>query len=401
MRFGIRSLLWSASLGTLAACSGREAPAPPTDEGPPPMPGAPGRLLVTDAERPVVRVIDLGEGRVVDELPLASPGLLVPGSRGFAYVVQPGADRIDALDPGRVEDDGTVVEPRSIRATVRGPRPTWLLANAGIATAFFAGDGSVAWWPEAAVGADDFDVAPRPIGPAHDGLALAFGDDELLVSFPGDATPPTPPSLDLWSRTREPTRVERFAGCAEPRSAAGSERAVAVGCRDLVYYVRLDPETGDVSGEPLAVPVFDGQARVDRLRLAPDGELLVGTYGDDTLVRVEPPEVTRVQLPDPIVDLRFVGPDRTLAVLLEGGALIEAGAVEGPTGRAVRVFGEAPPEDLTLVVGRDAVFVADAGSGRVVEIPLATWRVARVFDLGGRPTSGLAFPGPHAFELRD
>lgn len=161
-----------------------------------------GRLFFTDNDAPVLRVLDLDEGRVTHELPVENPSARLVGLSGGEYLAASlgdAAGTIRFLDTGLVFEehgdhrDVEKSEPRLLPLRLQGVKPGHIVEGEGRVAVFYDGareprTDAVAYLVDLARLEEASEPAGRwqSPGPQH-GIAVPLRDGRLLVSTPNPA----------------------------------------------------------------------------------------------------------------------------------------------------------------------------------------------------------------------
>lgn len=321
------------------------------------------RLVVAEAAPPAASVWDAEDGRLLARFPLPAAPRIAAGENGVALLVA--GDEVHALDTGlQREDHGDhhdlmLAEPRLLPGVLRGARPAHVALHNGVVAAFLDGEGAAL-----VTRLEDWRAAPpqpRRIATArpHHGAAIVLaGQPVISVPAPGTASLPDAAAADGAGGPGVP--------CPRLHGQAATGPLVAFGCADglAVFESRRD----GMSARHLPYPPGAPAGRMVRnLRGAAEVALLVGDWGPDALVLVEPDAAAPFRpLPLPGRRAAFALPPEGLRVVawLRDGRLLSFDTADA----APRAAATLPPPsgaDPALAAAGALVAVADAGSGEV------------------------------------
>jgi len=374
------------------------------------------RLIVNDYESGKVQVIDLRSNEVIASFELSSRALLYPSEDGrYAFAVQADSNLTQVIDSGvsRVaHDDHFHAEfgrPSMLGVQITGSTPIHYVAHGGQVAIFHDGEGTASIFssdylfnPEAAM----HKVATaRP----HHGLAVPMGN-MVLISSPNmdDMKNTLPIGIDVMNMDGE--IVQSFAECPGLHGeAAYSEDGVAFGCADGVLLIERD---GDAfASRKVANPTANPDLRTGRLYHSEGADFLIGNYGQNSLVRIDPVKATSeviLEVPTRIWSFNYHGedPSKLVALTIDGNLHvidIASGTIEGsvavvdPFLAPARGRAAARP---AFVTNGHLVYVSEPLPGDVRAVDLETMTVTdvRIF-VGGKPSSMTIFGMTAAGEL--
>jgi hypothetical protein len=401
-----------------------------------------GRLIVSDREKAVLRVLDLDSGDWTHafDLPRPNPTLATSHDGRYVFVLTgDDAGTVRVLDTGLVAEshgDHTDTEKRAVRMldfAVTGERPSHVVSGHGWASVFFDGPrggdrrtGTRAVLIDlASLGAKQVVSHTWTSPGAQHGLAVPLGSDAWAVSLPkkayvdGDAAATSLPNGLAVVRARQGwKRIAAFddAGdparsCKEMHGHATSGGAHVFGCngrshdassRDGGLLVLAARSGGKWAARKL---VYPDDRRVSVLTGRAGGAHLVGNFGRernfDALIRVDPKGRALTAgdvfaIPDGQPACRFALSEngrRVVNLLPDGSVRVYE---HSPAWQQVARFEAVPPFDCgqagsgstpsLAVVGRSA-FVSDPANGRIHEYDLATLKQGLDIAFDGIPGS--------------
>ena len=394
-----------------------------------------GRLVFTDHERAVVRILDLDSGEITHSFDLPKANANLTAVEGGRYVVvqtgdASGTTRI--LDSGIVReshgdhDDIEKLAPALLPLTVTGDRPSHVVSEAGQITLFY--DGERPWNrksdPKAVIVelnslAGEPTVAVRRSAAPQHGIAVPMGGRDMLISIPNQryakgndrAASPRPNGFEILEMRGEPDSwkvLATFNDAADPGAScrffhghASSAGTHVFGCGEgeAGGVLAVTRQGGAWSARQITYP--DGR-RTSAIKGS--GHYLVGNYGlktpYDALLRIDPAAKTLMQVDilavpggQPVCQFEVSGRGTRVAHLTPDGALkvydIAPAWKEVASFEAVPAFdcayGAAAPSPSLAVIGSRA-FVSDPTNGRIREFNLDTLRQALDLPVDGKPT---------------
>lgn len=387
---------------------------------------AAARLMVSDAETGILRVIDLEDGAVLASYALTGPARLYTTESGrFAAAVQGGeANRVDFIDSGlELEPHGDHThdrahEPQRLDFHLAGAdygtvNPVHFVSHHGRITLHFDGDGSqnlpsvnVAFH-EADLLEIDPDTLVLTTNPQH-GVSVPAPDGHYLLSDPNPdgGLPSGFRVLDEQGRT-----LQVFNDKSNPdASCIGMHGEAVVGAHYLfgchqddggVLVLSYDATQQAFSGRKLTYP--DGR-RTSVLADHPAQSFAVGQYGRypdyDALVRIDPtaesiPMDAVQALPARQCSFAF---ERShgdqLVVLTEDGYVHAFDPADWTLLGSVQITDPFSCSDSAaprLVVGEDVAYLTRPDQAQVVEVDLTDYRISRTLTVPGTPGSIAVF----------
>ena len=364
------------------------------------------RLIVNDYESGMVQIIDLRTNEVIADFELSAAAALYPSASGrYAFAVQTNGGVTNVIDSGVSavpHDDHFHTEygsPALLGVEIDGTRPVHYTPHHDQIAIFHDGDGAATIFTEEGLfTGETFTVTTaRP----HHGVAVPMGDI-VLISSPNmeDMNAPLPVGIDVM--TLEGEIVQSFPECPGLHGeAAYSDTGVAFGCADGVLLVERDGET--FVSRKVANPTDNPDLRTGTLYAVEGGAYLIGNYGQNTVVRVDPVAGTSeivIEAPVRVWRFSFHGedPSKLVALTIDGNLHvieIATGAVEG-TVQVVDPFlapasGRAAARP-TFVVSGHMAYISEPLPGDVRGVNLETLEISeeRIF-VGGKPSALAVF----------
>lgn len=401
-----KALITRAAGGLAASLVLTFAPWPALAE--PTEPSSAYRLLVADAQAPVVRVLDLPTGRVIGQYTLAGPARLYGGgSSRHAFAVQGAAGQVAVIDTGIAFEghgdhaDLKVSEPRLLDIRLEGPKPSHFNRGGGLIATFFDGDGT------ALVGREEDALAKAApslsrlmSGAAHHGVAKPVTANRIALSVP-QAGESLPQAIEL--KTLDGHGSDRIA-CPKLHGEGTTGAFTAFGCADGIAV--YEAGKSGVTGRHLPYPASLPQDRMVRnLKGASGFTFLAGDFGPDGLVILDPSardgDFRYVALPARRMhfDLHPEPGDKLYAIL-EDGALMRIDPLTGAiAARAQATSRYSMDQGVTrprLAAVGPYVIASNPAAGEVVVLDAETLIERRRIKLEGAPFDLLAVGGAGA-----
>jgi len=372
---GVGALTSPTQAGPPAAASGKAAEQRFT--------GQPA-LVVADAENPLVRVVDTRRRRVSGTFPMASFASVYPGSNGrYGYAVQADGSRTSVIDASsRV--------PSMLGNGIIGLRPIHLVARDGRVAVFHDESGSATVVDEATLDRPWPRSWTFESGREHHGVAVPMGR-LVLMSLPNPADEHDELPIGVEARTMRDRVVQRFPDCAALHGEASSGDTVAFGCANgvLVLEKHGDHFHSDFITEPQSSPEDN---RVGTVRAVDGVPFMLGNWGSNGLVRIDPVDGTLTPLELPLTVRSFeLHPHAggTAIVLTTSGQIHAVNARTGDvlaSATVVQEFGTSGVRPA-LAVGEEFAYVSDPRTGKVAEVSLPDLSVTGRIRVGGAPAS--------------
>jgi hypothetical protein len=351
------------------------------------------RLVVADHAAPAVAVL-AEDGTPLFHVETGEPVRLSTGMHAGAVALRASAaERFTLLETGlRLEGHGDhgdlhIAAPRLLPVELRGARPSYGAASNGHFAAFFDGDGS-ALVIEAG---RETETPVRVATPhAHHGAAYPFtapAGPRVAISE-AMAAGERPSAVSL--RDGAGQEIGRSDDCPRLHGQARTGPTIAFGCADGVLLLN----TRDGAFRKVANPAGAGERMVRNLEGGEDWHLLLGDFGPDAMVVVDPGEGRMRVVPLPARRLHFtLDPARAEIgfAITEDGVLHAFGTLDGaPRGRVqatsrYSLEGGSAVARPRLSAAGGLVAVSDPGAGRVVLFDATTLQPRRELQIGGAP----------------
>jgi hypothetical protein len=351
------------------------------------------RVLLTDRDDPIAKVVDLRTDRVIGQFPLTGTHLtFAHHGEDFGYVVQGDFGLTSVVDAApRV--------PTMIGTSVRGSTPIHFVANDGRVAIFNDGTGVADVLLEETLDRRNprtwrFETA-RP----HHGVAVPT-KKRVITSAPnpGDDADRLPVGVDV--RRYDGSIAQRFRDCPRLHGEAESGTTIAFGCVDGAIVLtwngnryakaKLDNPTGAPAGR---IGLLDGQDGVP---------FFIGNFGNRNLSKVDPAAGAISVHP---LDGLIIGDDEGFEVgVLHNFDLLKDGSgrfvvlttngqlhlFDGSTMTLVRSVQVVAPflndgPRPRLGVGDRVAVVTDPRDGRITEVAVPSLRVDNRIRVGGAP----------------
>jgi len=364
------------------------------------------RLIVNDYENATVQIVDLRTNEVIADFALTAVASLYPSSSGrYAFALQMTGNITNMIDSGVSSvphDDHFHIDfssPALLGVEIEGVTPIHYTPHYDQIAIFHDGDGAATIFTEAGLFAGE--TVTVTTGRPHHGVAVPMGD-VVLISAPNmeNADDALPVGMDVMSLDGE--IIRSFPECPGLHGeAAYSETGVAFGCADGILMIERDGNT--FLSRKIANPTDNPDLRTGTLYAVDGAPYLIGNYGRNTIVRVDPTAGTSeivIEAPARIWRFSFHGEDssKLVALTIDGNLHvidIATGAVDG-TVQIVDPFlapasGRAAARP-TFVVNGHMVYVSEPLSGDIRAVNLETLEIAegRIF-VGGKPSSLAVF----------
>jgi hypothetical protein len=392
-----------------------------------------GRLVFSDHEKAVVRVLDLDSGKVTHTFPVPKARPSLAASHDGRYVVIPIGDDKGTV---RVLDTGLVLEAhgdhqdvekgavRLLKTTVTGERPAHVLSGHGWTSVFFDGPRPADRLSGArAVLLDHKRLARNgnivltwnSISPQH-GMAVPLGQNLWVMTNPNGAyakqepnASSLPTGVQIVDASRRWERIAAFDNiCPEMHGHGARGGSHVFGCKERSAD---DPRSGsllvlgtDARGQWTSrALVYPDDRRVSTLKSGGDGGVVVGNYGRgrryDALIKIDATSSGLVSadvfaVPDNQAACQFevTSDGRRVVNLLADGSLrlydMSPAWKEVARFEAVPAFdcafGAATPRPA-LGIGGDTVFVSDPVTRRIREFRVDGMKLKRDLRVDGKP----------------
>ncbi|MDP3256203.1 MAG: hypothetical protein Q8S58_16085 [Bosea sp. (in: a-proteobacteria)] len=396
-----------------------------------------GRLVFSDHEKAVVRILDLDSGEVTHSFDLPKPNAgFAPVGDGRYLVVKTGDDQgtIRFLDSGLVReshgdhDDIEKLSPKLLDLTLTGDKPAHVVSGHGQVALFY--DGDRPWLRRSdpkvvLLSLKDLSAEQaKPViwkspAPQH-GIAVPLGRGELLLSVPNHAyakgddksASSRPNGFEIVAAKGKPEAWKTLASFNDQTKAEAScklfhghaaiKNVHAFGCNDGTDggVLILARQGKGWSARKLAYP---DERRTSTIK-GGAGRYLIGNYGlkspYDALIRIDPAakaltagDVFAVPGNQGACQFEVSATGKRVANLTADGKLriydVAPDWTEVASFEAVPAFdcafGASTPTPNLAVQGGLA-FVSDPENGRIREYNLDTLKQGLDLPVGGKPT---------------
>lgn len=404
-----------------------------------------GRLVFTDHEKPVVKVLDLDSGEVTHSFGVTKADATPVATEGGRFVVIRTGDEagtIKFLDAGLFyeahEDHFDIAkgEVKMLDLTFTGAKPSHVVSEVGWVTLFY--DGERPW-----IGKSDHKVVairhdtldkPKPevsIWPApapQHGIAVPLGGDAFLVSVSKEAyakgddktVSSRPNGFQILDRADGWKAVASFndaanpdQSCKEMHGHASLKNVHVFGCNGTIEgeaksdggVLIIAKGAGEKWGSRKLRYPDDRRASTIKGRSA--GRYLVGNYGGaggkpfDALLRIDPSAATLTSadiFPIPggqhVCQYELTSDGKRVVNLTQDGKLhiyeIEPAWKEIASFEAVPAFDcawDARTPSPTVAVINNSAFVSDPENGRIREFYLNSLKQGLDIPVGGKPSA--------------
>jgi hypothetical protein len=351
------------------------------------------RLVVADHSASTVTVL-AEDGAALLRLETGEPVRLHHGAHhGQVTLRAPNAGQVRFLETGLHGEghgdhaDITIAPPSLLGATLTGARPFHIIGGDGRVAIFFDGDGTAAILR---AGAESEPPAILRTSHAHHGAAVPYAGPAAPMVALSDVTGAgeRPSIVTLRNDTGEV--LARRDDCPRLHGESRTGPLIAFGCADGVLL--LDTRSGAFS--KIANPGGAGDRMVRNLEGGQDWRLLLGDFGPEAMVVVDPDATAMRVIPLPARRLHFaLDAERadTGFAITEDGMLHAFNTLDGTPRASVQATGRYSLEGGSAVArprlsaGGGIVAVTDPAAGRVVVFDARTLEQRRVLAPGGAP----------------
>jgi ABC-type Zn uptake system ZnuABC Zn-binding protein ZnuA len=376
------------------------------------------RLIVNDYESGKVHVIDLRSNEVIATFELTARAALYPSEDGrYAFAVQTGGNITQVVDSGVSavpHDDHFHTEfgrPALLGVEIPGSTPIHYVAHHGMIALFNDGAGSASIFSQDYLFDPSAEIVTLTTARPHHGVAVPL-DDVVLISSPNmdDMNSSLPIGVDVMNLAGE--ILQSFPECPGLHGEASYSRdGVAFGCSDGILLI--ERSGGEFVSRKIANPTDNPDLRTGTLYYTEGAPYLLGNYGRNAIVRIDPAAGTSEIVIDAgqrIWRFQYHGedPSKVVALTMDGNLHvidIASGAIEG-TVQVVDPFlapgqGRAAARPTFVTVGHMA-YVSEPLPGDIRAVDLETMEIVegRIF-VGGKPSSMAAFGMAAVSELSE
>lgn len=366
------------------------------------------RLIVNDYESGKVHVIDLRSNEVIATLDLTARASLYPSEDGrYAFAVQTGGNVVNIVDSGVgvvPHDDhfhNVFGRPALLGVEIPGQTPIHYVAHDGMIAIFNDGAGTASVFSQDYLFDPSAEMITLTTARPHHGVAVPL-DDVVLISSPNmeDMNSSLPIGVDVMNMAGE--ILQSFPECPGLHGEASySHDGVAFGCADGILLIERE---GDAFvSRKIANPTANPDLRTGTLYYTDGAPFLLGNYGRNAIVRIDPAAGTSEIVIDAgqrIWRFQYHGedPSKVVALTMDGNLHvidIASGEIEG-TVQVVDPF-LAPAQGRaaarpTFVTSGHMAYVTEPLPGDIRAVDLETMQIVegRIF-VGGKPSSMAAF----------
>jgi ABC-type Zn uptake system ZnuABC Zn-binding protein ZnuA len=366
------------------------------------------RLIVNDYESGKVHVIDLRSNEVIATFELTARASLYPSEDGrYAFAVQTGGNITQVVDSGVSavpHDDHFHTEfgrPALLSVEIPGSTPIHYVSHDGVIALFNDGAGSASIFSQDYLFDPSAEMITVTTARPHHGVAVPLGD-VVLISSPNmeDMNSSLPIGVDVMNLAGE--ILQSFPECPGLHGEASySHDGVAFGCADGILLIERSGD--EFVSRKIANPTANPDLRTGTLYYMEGAQYLLGNYGRNAIVRIDPAAGTSEIVIDAgqrIWRFQYHGedPSKVVALTMDGNLHvidIASGAIEG-TVQVVDPFlapgqGRAAARPTFVTVGHMA-YVSEPLPGDIRAVDLETMEIVegRIF-VGGKPSSMAAF----------
>lgn len=400
-------LLASIAVGIVFAASGAFAEDHETKEA--------WRLFVADHTQPVVRAIDLADGKELGRYDLKGYAALTASASGqTVFATQSDHDVVNVIKTGiDFSDHGDhrdldVSDVGLLPVTFEGKRPFHVVPHDDHAILFYDRGGKAEIIDEAALLEGKADVKTVDTIKPHHGVAVTMGD-KVLVSVPNKeiATKPDelPPRIGLRVVDETGSQVGEVTPCTDLHGEATSARLVAFGCKEGVLVAR----PGGIDGpklEMLTYPAEYPKGYTGTLLGGKAMQFFLGNYGEDKVVLIDPDGEAHfklIDLPTRRVDFQLDPAEpRNAYILTEDGDLHVLDVIRGEIVNKAKVTepyskdGHWRDPRPRLAVADGQIAITDPRHSLVRIVDAETLKETRTIAVEGQPFSIVAVGGSGA-----
>lgn len=402
-----KHLLASIAVGIAFAAPGALAEDHATNEA--------WRLFVADHTQPVVRAIDLSDGKELGHYNLKGYAALTASASGqtvfatqsdhdMVNVIKTGIDFSDHGDHRDLDVSDVVLLP----VTFEGKRPFHVVPHDDHAILFYDRGGKAEIIDEGALLQGKADVKTVDTIKPHHGVAVTMGNT-VLVSVPDTqiATKPDelPPRIGLRVVDEAGSQIGDVTPCKDLHGEATSARLVAFGCKEGVLVAR----PGGIDGpklEMLFYPAEFPKGYTGTLLGGKAMQFFLGNYGEDKVVLIDPDgedHFKLIDLPTRRVDfLLDPAEPRNAYILTEDGDLHVLDVIKGEIVNKAKVTepyskdGHWRDPRPRLAVADGQIAITDPRHSLVRVVDAETLKETRTIPVEGQPFSIVAVGGSGA-----
>ena len=376
-----------------------DAMAAETEEVPDPQP----RLVVADAEAPVVHVVDLATEEVLASFDTAAPGaaLYLGSEHRVVAAVQHGADTVQFIEPGTWavghgdHNHYYIDPPRLLDARLDTGTPIHTTADFGRFAIFGDDEGAGFLIDELALlEHTDIDGEVVETDTPHHGGIVQLSEELTVISGPADGQDGGLAD-EVWI-LHDGERVGEYE-CPGLHGEMRGADWTAFACADRVLL--LEAHGDHAHGREVFYPEELGEEfRLGYLRTAEDSNVFVSSRDDKlAFIDADAAVLTIVDLPTETATRATVDDDGNVLVLTDDGVLhlfdLDTAELVVSSGESVTIDDHEDAARFSIVGGRDRAYVPSPSEGVVHEFATNDdLRLARTMELGGAPAN-LVFVG--------
>ncbi|MHA7777343.1 zinc metallochaperone AztD [Roseibium sp. M-1] len=364
------------------------------------------RLFVSDHGAPKVTVVDAVKGETIDTFPLKAPASLYRSKGGEAiFAVQRDGNLITAISSGiAFEDHGDhgdieVALPKITGAEIAGEYPVHFVEHDGQLAVFFDKEGVARVFSESDALKGKVDARAVAAGAPHHGVAVAYGDHDL-VSVPHPEDPSKlPVGIRVLDRAGEQTGT--IAECPDLHGEAASGKLLVFACATGLLVVTGGDGAPQISHVPYPGTLPEGKSTtvIGGIGI----QYFLGNYGADKVVIIDPTDGGDFRLIDlPMRRVHFtVDPVRPQFsyVFTEDGQLHQLDILKGAITNSLALTNAysmdghwSDPRPRVAVAG-DTIVVTDPLAGKLHLVGAADFRKAGEIAVDGKPYNIVAVGG--------
>lgn len=366
------------------------------------------RLIVNDFENATVRIVDLRSNEVIATFELtARPNLYASANGRYAFAVQTAGNITNVIDSGvsRVaHDDHFHAEfgrPSLLGVEIDGSRPIHFVVHDDQIAIFNDGAGTASIFEESYLFDPSEEVITVATARPHHGVAVPL-HDVVLISTPNmeDMNSALPIGVDVMDM--EGNILQNFPECPGLHGeAAYSHDGVAFGCSDGVLLIERDGDS--FVSRKVANPTANPDLRTGTLYHAHGAEFMLGNYGRNAIVRVDPvagESAVVIDVGQRIWRFQYHGEDASkLVALTMDGNLHIIDIATGDIEATVQVVDPflAPASGRsaarpTFVTNGHMVYISEPLPGDIRALDLETLEFSEdVIFVGGKPANMAVF----------
>ena len=249
------------------------------------------RLFVSDNDKPVVNVINAGDGEKLDTFTIKGPASLYRSESGATvYAVQASANVVSVLSSGiSFHDHGDhadidVEQAKLLSSEFKGKRPGHFAERQGKVAQWFDGEQYTIVFSEESLLEGYSDAKRVFVGAAHHGIAVPY-DNYAVISVPNSKYPSQGP---IGSRIvgLDSKKVGDNILCPNLHGSAGSGDTYALSCETGLLLVTQKSDKPEVRHLPY--PSYLPNGRVSTMIGGKGMQYFIGNYGADRIVLIDP-----------------------------------------------------------------------------------------------------------------